>query len=147
MRFEYSDAWLLQAIKLSENGDNGTTLIGIIQAADYINHAIITWREFSIGTKKLKSIGIVVEKNRRLQTTQSFNEWWTIKFGRKNRVYIMKATEEIERYLNSNFATADSTSIEITTEISHTDWDISISDYQKIANEITVNVTSKKGKK
>ena len=62
MRFEYSDAWLLEAIKFSQNGDKGATLTDIIQAADYINHAIMTNSEFATGTRKLKSLGLIIEK-------------------------------------------------------------------------------------
>ena len=85
MKFEYSDAWLLEAIKLSENRDQGATLTDIIQAADSINIAIMTHTEFVTGTRKLKSIGLIIEQDKRFQTTNKFKEWWTTMYGQKSR--------------------------------------------------------------
>lgn len=90
MTFESSDALLLEAVKFSEKGDKGGTLTEIIQAADYINHAIMTNSEFATGTRKLKSIGLITEKVKRLQTTDKFNEWWTKKYGQKGNQKLFK---------------------------------------------------------
>ena|SRR5882672_3179885 len=142
MTFEYSDAWLLQSIKLSENGDKGATLIDIIQAADYINHAILTNSEFTTGTKKLKSIGLITEKDKRLETTDKFNEWWTKRYGQKNRISVLKTLEEIEKYLNKNYGTIEAT--ELNTEITYADLNSATAEYHKLAQEVLSKMTKKK---
>lgn len=129
MTFEYSDAWLLLAIKFSENGSNGATVSGIIQAADHINHAIITNSEFTTGTIKLKSIGLITEKEKRLRTTAKFNEWWKKKHGQKTRISVAKSIDDIEKYLNKSFGKADEPMREIKTEITDEDLDKSIKEY------------------
>jgi len=147
MTFENSDAWLLQSIKFSENGDKGATLTDIVQAADYINHAIITNSEFTTGTRKLKSIGLVTEKDKRLRTTDKFNEWWTKKYGQKSRISALKTMDDIEKYLNKNFGTADEPTTEMKTEITDADLDKSAKDYLTMADEIIKKLTTKKKKK
>jgi hypothetical protein len=145
MTFEYSDAWLLEAIKFSENGDKGSTLTDIIQAADYINHAIMTNSEFATGTRKLKSLGLVIEKDKRLKTTDKFNEWWTKKYGQKSRISVMKAMEEIEKYLNKNYGTIEDSTKGIDTEITDADLDRATSEYHKLA-QVELNKIIKKKK-
>ena len=144
MTFEYSDAWLLEAIKLSENGDKGSTLTGIVQAADYINHAILTNSEFTTGTRKLKSIGLIIEKDKRLQTTDKFKEWWTKKYGQKSRISVLKAMEDIEKYLNGSFGTIEEPSTEIKTEITDADLDKATKEYLEMASATIEKVTKKK---
>jgi len=147
MTFEYSDAWLLEAIKFSEDGDKGSTLTDIIQAADYINHAIITNSEFATGTRKLKSIGLIIEEDKRLRTTEKFNEWWTEKYGQKSRISVLKAMEEIENYLNKNFGTIEKQSTVTTTEITDTDLDKATKEYLKMASVTVEKLTKKKKEK
>ena len=143
MTFEYSDAWLLEAIKLSENGDKGSTLTGIVQAADYINHAILTNSEFTTGTRKLKSIGLIIEKDKRLQTTDKFKEWWTKKYGQKSRISVLKAMEDIEKYLNGSFGTIEEPSTEIKTEITDADLDKATKEYLEMASATIEKLTKK----
>jgi hypothetical protein len=144
MKFEYSDAWLLEAIKLSENGDEGASLTDIVQTADYINHAILTYKEFTTGTKKLKSIGLITEKNKRLQTTEVFKEWWTKKYAGKSGIYILKALEEIEKYLDKTYGTGANQMTETATEFTETDFDKSTKEYLDMASEIIKKLTTKK---
>ncbi|UXE67247.1 MAG: hypothetical protein KA713_01180 [Chryseotalea sp. WA131a] len=147
MTFEYSDAWLLEAIKFSEKGDKGSTLTDIIQAADYINHSIMTNSEFVTGTTKLKRIGLIIEEDKRLRTTEKFNEWWTEKYGQKSKISVLKAMEEIEKYLNKNFGNVDESTTEIKTEITDADLDKSTKDYLAMADEIITKLTTKKKKR
>jgi hypothetical protein len=144
MTFEYSDAWLLEAIKFSENGDKGATLTDIVQAADYINHAVLTNSEFATGTRKLKTIGLVIEKDKRLQTTDKFKEWWTKKYGQKNRISVLKAMEEIEKYLNKDFETIVEPSTKIRTEITEADFDKATKEYLELASATIEKLTKKK---
>jgi hypothetical protein len=145
MKFEYSDAWLLEAIKLSETRDKCATLTDIIQAADYINHAIMTNSEFVTGTRKLKSLGLIIEKDKKLQTTVKFNEWWTKKYGQKSRFSVLKAMEEIEKYLNKNYGTIEESTKEIDTEITNADLVRATTEYHKLA-QVELNKIIKKKK-
>jgi hypothetical protein len=131
MEFEYSDAWLLEAIKLSETSDKGATLTDIIGAADYINHAIMTNSEFASGIRKLKSIGLIIEQDKQLRTTDKFNEWWTRKYGRKSRFGVLKAMDEIERYLNKNYRTAEESTEGKDTQITEADLKLATAEYLK----------------
>jgi len=133
MKFEYSDAWLLEAIKLAETGDKGATLTDIIQTADYINHAIMTNSEFTTGTRKLKNLGLIIEKDKKLKTTDKFNEWWTKKYGQKSRFSLLKAMEEIETYLNKNYGTIEDSTKGIDTEITNSDLDRATAGYHKLS--------------
>ena|SRR5688572_30534548 len=144
MKFEYSDAWLLEAIKLSEDGDKGASLTDIIKAADYINHAIMTNSEFATGTTKLKSLGLIKEKGKRLQTTDKFNEWWRNKYGEKSRFSVLKATEEIEKYLNKNYGTIEEPTKNINTKITDADLDAAAKEYHELAQEVLNKMTKKK---
>ena len=144
MKFEYSDAWLLEAIKLSENRDQGATLTDIIQAADSINIAIMTHTEFVTGTRKLKSIGFIIEKDKRFQTTNKFNEWWTTKYGQKSRFSLLKAMEEIEKYLKTNFGTIEESTKALVTEITTADWNRATMEYHKLAEDLFTKLTKKK---
>jgi hypothetical protein len=144
MTFRYSDAWLLEAIKFSENGDKGSTLTDIVQAADNINHAILTNSEFTTGTRKLKSIGLIIEKDKRLRTTDKFKEWWTKKYEQKSRISALKAMEEIEKYLNKNFGTVEEPSTEIKTEITDADLNKATKDYLDLASATIEKLTKKK---
>jgi hypothetical protein len=130
MTFEYSDAWLLGAIKLSENWE-GASLMDIIQVADYINHAIMTNTEFSTGVKKLIAIGLVIEKDKRLQTTGKFKGWWSTKYGQRSRISLLKSIEEIAKYLNTNFGISEEPTTEIETEITDADFDKATKEYLK----------------
>jgi len=147
MKFEYSDAWLLEAIKLSEIGDKGATLTNIILASDYINHAIMTNSEFVTGTKKLKKIGLIIEKDKKLKTTDKFNEWWTKTYGQKSRFGVLKAMEEIEKYLNKTYGTIDNSLKGISTEITDIDLDRATVEYHKLAQaELNKVIKDKKDK-
>jgi len=145
MKFEYTDAWLLEAIKLSETRDQGATLTDIIQAADHINHAIMTNSEFANGTRKLKNLGLIIEKDKKLQTTDKFNEWWTKKYGLKSRFSVLKAMEEIEKYLNKNYGTIEDSTKRIDTEITDADLDRATAEHHKLA-QVEFNKIIKKKK-
>ena len=129
MTFEYSDAWLLQAIRLSEHDDKGATLTDIIKTGDFTNRAIFMYSELTTGTRKLKSIGLITERDKRLFTTDKLREWWTKKFEGKRKIGIHKGMDEILKYLNKTYGTVDEQIIE--TEITKQDLDKSAKEYSK----------------
>ncbi len=147
MKFEYSDAWLLEAIVLAETRDKGATLTDIIQAADFINHAIMTNSEFATGTRKLKNIGLIIERDKKLQTTDKFTEWWTKMYGQKSRFSVLTAMDEIEKYLNKNYGTIEDSTNGIDTEITDVDLDRAAAEYHKLAQVELNKIINKKKKK
>ncbi len=129
MTFEYSDAWLLQSVRLSEQDDNGATLTDIVKTGDYTNRAIFTYSELTTGTRKLKSIGLIAERDKRLFTTEKLRAWWTKKLEGKRKIGIHKGMDEILKYLNKTYWTVDEQAIE--TEITEQDLDKSTKEYSK----------------
>jgi hypothetical protein len=115
MIFEFSDAWLLQSIRYSEKRKtkDGADVSDIIAFADYSNHAIMSYQEFLSGAKKLICSGLVAEENKKLFTTDIFREWWRKKFEGKRKIGMQKELEEIERYLNKNFGSAEDQGTEL----------------------------------
>jgi len=143
MTFEYSDAWLLQAIRFSEQDDKGATLTDIVKTGDFTNRTIFSYSELTTGTRKLKSIGLITERDKRLFTTEKLREWWTKKFEGKRKIGIHKGMDEILKYLNKNYGTVDEQKIE--TEFTKQDLDKSVNEYNKWFWD-TVNQTTPKKK-
>ena len=138
MIFEYSDALLLQAIRLSEQDEEGVTLIDIIKISDFINHALLTYSEFETGMKKLKNCSVITEKEKRLVTTVKLRAWWTKKFEGNGKIGVHKGTDEILKYLNRTYKTSDEQSAEI--KISKQDFDKSTQLYFKWVEDIAKQI-------
>ena len=52
------DAWVLHAVVLAE-GEEGASLVRIVAAGDYVNHAVFDARELSTGLGRLLTAGLV----------------------------------------------------------------------------------------
>lgn len=146
MTFEYSDAWLLGAIAFSENGNKGAALTEVIRAADYLNHAIPTYAEFASATEKLTNAGLIAAQNERLKTTDIFKQWWIKKYQKKSRINLVKAIEDIQKYLHNTHKTTDSQPPKKMTQFNETDFTRSINEYQEIASITLARLTGKKMK-
>jgi hypothetical protein len=103
MIFSYNDAWLLQAILHSE-GQEGASLINIVAYADYANHAVMTYEEFSGSLSRLMFAGIVLFDKPFLRTSEAFRAWRTEKYKGKKRFGILKEIDVFEKYLNKTFS-------------------------------------------
>ena len=55
----WADIWLLQAIHACRKGDQSPSIDEVIGAADFINHAIMTFEEFSGGLRRLERAGLL----------------------------------------------------------------------------------------
>lgn len=146
MTFNFLDALLLGSIRLSQNDDQGATLNDILKYADYINHALPTYPEFNSGTKKLKSLGLIVENSKRLRTTKKFEDWWIKRYGEKKRFGLLKAMDEIKKYLDNEYASVDGYWENTTTELQETDFNESIDEYVKLTNNLIEKITKKRRK-
>ncbi|MCA6368964.1 MAG: hypothetical protein IM618_18205 [Cytophagales bacterium] len=147
MTFDYTDALLLESIKLSQSNDEGATLSDIIKWSDYINHSIMTYQEFVSGTEKLKCLGLVKEQKKRLRTTDIFESWWTKKYGEKSRFGLLKAMEEIEKYLNRDFGKHEQQLDRKATKFTREDFELSTTEYLKWADETLRTLDKGKGKR
>jgi hypothetical protein len=124
----YNGALLLYSIFSTEDG-NGSELKNIIAHIDYINHAIITFKEFTDGINYLLSNGLVEEKNKKYFTNKRYKEWYENEYKNRKRIYLEKVVEKTSKYLNT---TLRNNNIEnIKTEINETYFEDSIKEYIK----------------
>jgi hypothetical protein len=105
MNFNTTDAWILQSIFCAEKADGGASLVGIIGYADYVNHAILTYTEFSEALVKLSAAGLVEQVGENFQTTGIYKSWYAQKYAGKKNVSALKAMGDTEKYLNQHFQT------------------------------------------
>ena len=106
MQFSFTDAWVLHAIHANEKPGSGAVLLDIIGYADYIDHAVMEYHELSGSLAKLLPLGLVVQTEHNLATTERYRTWWDITFAGKKRIDIQKALHKVKDYLNQTFATA-----------------------------------------
>lgn len=131
MTFEFKDAWLLHSIYASEKPELGADLRDIIAYADYVNHDILTYAELAASLPKLLIIGLVVQLNKNLVTTDIYKAWWASKFENKKTIYVLKALDDAKTFLNSSFETAELLEITVAINIQQQDWDRAYADYSK----------------
>jgi hypothetical protein len=105
MKFNSTDAWLLQSIYHSQ-GTGHASIKDVIAFADYVNHAVMTYHEFSTSLSKLTSVSLVSTESNHFKTTDAFEQWRRKKFKGKKSVQPLKELFEIEKYLNMTFADA-----------------------------------------
>jgi hypothetical protein len=73
--FLWSDAWLLLAIALTDDG-NGASLRRIIGAGDYINHAVFSDMELKRGLVLLAKAGYIYEQGSLFFISGEAKEFW-----------------------------------------------------------------------
>jgi hypothetical protein len=78
----------------------------VIAFADYVNHAVMTYEEFSNSLPKLVAISLVSVDSNGLRTTAAFEQWRRKKFKGKKSTQPLKELFEIEKYLNGTFTEA-----------------------------------------
>jgi hypothetical protein len=124
----HNSALLLYSI-FSTEGDTGSELKNIIAYVDYINHAIITFKEFTDGINYLLSNGLIKEKNKKYFTDKKYKEWYENEYKNRKRIYLAKVIDKTEKYLdtiikNNNFEN-------IRTKINETYFDSNVNEYIK----------------
>ncbi len=100
MEESFSSAWLMYSIFHSENEDNYSKLTDLIAVADYSNHAIMTYSEFSEGLRILNRLGFVSSKEDKLFVSDLFKDYWTSKFSKKKRLYVHMEISEINKHIS-----------------------------------------------
>ncbi|MDR1316042.1 MAG: hypothetical protein LBK13_04130 [Spirochaetales bacterium] len=128
MSKNYNGALLLYSI-FSTEGDNGSELKNIIAHIDYINHAVITFKEFTDGINYLLRNGLVEEKNKKYFTDKRYKEWYENEYKNRKRIYFAKVVEQTSKYLNT--ALRNNNIENIRTEINETYFENSIKEYIK----------------
>jgi hypothetical protein len=58
-RWSWSDAWVMAAIAAGKADDGESSLVGLIQAADRINHAILNHDEVQQAIRRLRNASLV----------------------------------------------------------------------------------------
>jgi hypothetical protein len=124
MNMDFVNAWLLYSIKTTDN--NGSTIYDIIGAADCSNHAIIMFEEINNGLIELKKRNLIIEKNKIIFPTELFNNWWDNKYKNKQRIYVQKILEDLEKYIKK-IQTMD---LEIKIEITEEDYKEALNKYK-----------------
>lgn len=103
------DAVILQCIAQNESSTRGASLESIIGFADYINHTVLTYNEFSSGINKLEGAELVSMKDNLFYTTALFKSWRKKKI--KKNVSVDKEYQEIKIFLNTIQVTQTGTSL------------------------------------
>jgi hypothetical protein len=128
-RYNYKNALILYSIFSSEQ-KNGAEIKSIIAYADYVNHEIMTFEEFTNSIKYLLQLGLIKEICKKLFVENSFKEWYNDKYKNSKRIYVLKMVESIQKYLyeiektnelNKNFET----------KITEKDFEDSVNEYIK----------------
>jgi hypothetical protein len=73
---QWSDAWLLHAIKMVQDREGRATLEDILAAGDFLNHAIFTFEELSGGFQRLERTGFLVVHGAECKLTDAFVNLW-----------------------------------------------------------------------
>jgi hypothetical protein len=89
---------------MTASSETGADLKTIIAYIDYVDHSIISWAELFNGLNKLKSIGAINEKNKKIFLTKKFNAWWLKKYQTIRRFNVLKQVEEIDAYLDKTYS-------------------------------------------
>ena len=79
-----SDVWLLLSVQHSKGA---ATKDKIIEAGDYINHAIFTEEEFNGGIKRLIENNYLSEGNSKYSTTNKFKSLWNNGISKKQNIH------------------------------------------------------------
>ena len=135
MEDSFSSAWIMYSIFHSVNEDKYSKLTDIIAVADYSNHAILTYSEFKEGLTILNNLGFVSSKDDKLIVSDTFKNWWTIKFSKKKRLYVHNEISEINKYISKLKSSMDNkTDFTLTSE----------SDFDKAVDEYLDKMNSKR---
>jgi hypothetical protein len=98
-KFVWSDAWLMLAIALTDNGE-GAALSTIIGAGDYINHSILTGPEIRHGLEFFIRAGYVIEKGGGFKLSGEAKRFW--QEYRKTHKSIYKSLDGFMVFLRVN---------------------------------------------
>ncbi|MDR2518827.1 MAG: hypothetical protein LBD13_05370 [Spirochaetaceae bacterium] len=129
MGINYYNSLLLYAILETDVNNCGFNLVDIIAFIDWANHAIMTYDEYNNGINYLLDNNLIEEKDEKYSVTNEFKEWFNDINKNKKRIYLHKAIENIEKYLNdiASIKTLNNKRIIISKE----DYENSIKEYKK----------------
>ncbi len=97
--YQWSDAWILLATVYSARGQPAV-LPEVIAAADYIQHAIVTYEEMEGALARLTAGGLIVDISGKLAPSQeTINFYNTLGTARRP---VLEEERDIERFLNAS---------------------------------------------
>ena len=92
-KFQPSDVWLLLAVQYAKGS---ATKDKIIEAGDFINHAIFTEEEYDGGIKRLLETGYLTQGNNKYSVSTKFKSYWNSGISKKQNVHSqLEALENI----------------------------------------------------
>ncbi len=74
--FEWSDVWLMMALKSVDGSANGTALFNVMACGDALNHAGFTRSELRGGFNRLEAAGYISVEGSECALTAKFREAW-----------------------------------------------------------------------
>lgn len=104
--FSGSDPWVMLALLIGESQD-GASLRNIIAAADYINHAVLTYEELAGSLAHLMRAGYVEKQAGQFRATPVIRSFYTR--TTKPRRSIWKDWQDVEHFLQTNEVVAIAT--------------------------------------
>ncbi|MFN8258537.1 MAG: hypothetical protein U0W24_22805 [Bacteroidales bacterium] len=103
MIFEFADLWVIHSLLNVQSEGKATELRNLIAFADYTNHAIMTFDEFSGAFKKFIQIGLIEIAENELKISAGFKAWYKVRFEHKKRMNFQKEISVIHEYLKINY--------------------------------------------
>jgi hypothetical protein len=131
----FKNALLLYSI-FTTQASEGSTIKSIVAYADYINHSIMTYTEFSSGIRYLLKNKLVKEVDKKLFADDQFAEWFMNEYENRKRIYLLKAVEKIQKYLNKLKIQTDN---DAETEITEADFENGVEEYLQIYKSLKRN--------
>lgn len=84
VKLQPSDVWLLLAVQYSKGS---ATKEKIIEAGDFINHAIFTEEEYNGGIKRLLETGYLTQGNNKYSVSTKFKSVWNNGISKNQNVH------------------------------------------------------------
>ena len=131
MEFDYYDSCLLTAVCMTAGTEKGADLEAIISYIDHVDHSIIAWKEVSSGLIKLKHIGAVMIKDKKVFLSGKFDAWWPGYYQNKRRLSDLKLIDEVSGYLDKTFASSPDPHHDEKIEITEKDLLMALKAYKK----------------
>ena len=101
MTSKSNDAWVLVGIFHSEDQTKMANLRSIIAYCDYVNHAVISFDEFSSAIKNLLAADVISLEENCFSVTDFFRQWYTQTFRNARSISSIKELNQIEKFLST----------------------------------------------
>lgn len=94
--FEWTDAWLLQAIIIADRG-NGASYLDVVSTADSLNHDLLSTNEMESGLARLAEAGFVDATNDRFFATGNARKI----YAKADSGNVFEARDQLEKLIGA----------------------------------------------